>query len=202
MKVAVLAESELDEIICHRLVESIRGEPVDRVRLKLRDRGLDAVLRMLPPAIKHLEWQTDAAALAMLVDSDLSPPHTRGACAATVDCRLCQALRAIEGAQQQLNRRPRVKAAVGLAVPSIEAWLLVGQHETGEAAWRSLLGHDLSRAQSQRVALKSQCYPTPRRPLTDEEREQLAARLAAEIGSLERKFPDGFGSFADAVRKW
>ncbi|MBK7992692.1 MAG: AAA family ATPase [Blastocatellia bacterium] len=130
MKVAILSESEVDEAFTRIIVSAILGEEIEKVEYPLRFRGWYGVLQLIPTVIKSLYYQTDAEAFAIVVDSDETlihnPSHEQ-----TIDsnCRLCQIKKVIEQPQNSLAlipNRSKIKTAVGLAVPAIEAWYQCG----------------------------------------------------------------------------
>jgi hypothetical protein len=96
-----------------------------------------------------------------------------------------------------------LKVAIGLAVPAIEAWYLVGKNpQVGEAAW--ITGLSAGRPPFTRQQLKLEVYGTDR-PSLEYETEcavRETRRIVANIGAVEKKFPDGFGSMAFAIRSW
>jgi hypothetical protein len=100
------------------------------------------------------------------------------------------------------NRAP-LRVALGLAVPSLEAWWRCGidAHVT-EAAWLVALQsrqfpYDVNR-------LKAAVYGTDR-PGLDQETVRMteeATRVAQDLGRLETSFPNGFGTLARDLRGW
>jgi hypothetical protein len=210
MKIAVFSESPADEQAVRVLVEAVLGRPTNPVSLAgLRSRGWPAVLRTLPTIIRQLHYHGDADGLVVVADSDDSPIHdpsheVEGAAAR--DCRLCQIRSQIAAVQRQLtpvSSRPPLKVAAGLAVPAIEAWLLVGSdvHVT-ELAWSRSLS-STSRPYTRRD-LKRRLYGAEPVPLKTETEHMIkqANRLAADLSPLMTHFPIGFGALADAVRRW
>jgi hypothetical protein len=155
-----------------------------------------------------LHYQTDAEALVVIADSDDSPLHQsshnqpggeeRG-------CRLCQ-LRNVfrETKLGVVPGRSELKSAVGLAVPAIEAWYLCGiDPHVSEATWARKL-KQAERITYTRNALKKSAYGTERPTLEIMTRHAVAAaaRLVNDLPEIERRFPDGFGSFVHDVRNW
>jgi len=98
-----------------------------------------------------------------------------------------------------------VKTALGLAVPQIEAWYLVGRDpHVSEAAWIS--GQQSGQFLYAREHLKRKVYETDRPSLeleTTRAREE-AERIVREgkLPLLEKLFPAGFGPLANDVRNW
>lgn len=128
MKVAVLSESEGDEIGIRILIDGLlkaQSDPIAGPPLKTR--GWPSVLNLLVSVYKHLHYQTDAEAFVFVVDSNDSPVHQSehelpGNTAK--DCRLCQLRQEVIRVQSQVRRvqgRFRIKTAIGVAVPAIEA---------------------------------------------------------------------------------
>ena len=97
--------------------------------------------------------------------------------------------------------RPELKVAIGLAVPAIEAWYLVGkEHEVGEAAWR--VGLNNGRPPFIRKKLKEMVYGTdrPSVELATQRALEEARRIIADVRVLENAFPAGFGLMAGEIR--
>ena len=212
MKVAVFSESEADEAAIRVFVDALLGQETEAPsKPPIRSRGWNAVLIRLPVLLRHLHYQTDAEALAVVVDSDRSPMHLQAHTepdGAEEKCRLCQVTRIIRRVQGELRPRDpygRLKTAIGLAVPQIEAWYLVGRdpHVT-EAAWISGLKH--GKFPYAREHLKKQVYGTDRPSLELETRraKEEAERIVREgkLPLLEESFPGGFGALARDVRNW
>lgn len=212
MKVAVFSESGADEAAIRILVEGLLGQEAESPSMPgFRSRGWNAVLRDLPMVLRHLHFQTDAQALVAVIDSDRSPVHTdahRQPGGAEEKCRLCQVIDIVDQVQRGL--RPRdpygpLRIALGLAVPQVEAWYLVGRNpHVNEGAWaRGLKSGKLPYTGG---SLKQQVYGTDEPPIgLEEERAVEEARRIVDDGgleSLERLFPDGFGRLAKEVRSW
>ena len=212
MKVAIFSESAADEAALRVLVDAILGvesEPVSLHLFRAR-RGWTNVLSQLPAVFKYLHYRTDAEALVAVVDSNGSPVHVPAhekPGNAVADCRLCR-LREIVGETRRavgsVPGRGPLRAALGLAVPAVEAWYLCGvdPHAT-ETAWaRDLMAgvHAPTRVRK----LKQDVYGTDRPSLPQEtERAKAAARrLAEDLSGLDRDFPGGFGALKRDVRGW
>ena len=113
----------------------------------------------------------------------------------------------VANAQGELRRQgcTALKWALGLAVPQIEAWYLVGRDpHVSEAAWIS--GQKHGKFPYAREHLKCKVYGTDRPSL---ELEASRAREEAErivrdgkLPLLEERFPGGFGALASDVRNW
>jgi len=211
MKVAILSESSADQAAVEILAGALLGRPIERVGLPLRTppAGWPRVLQVLPNVIPALHYGTDAEALIVVADSDYAPlvgdvpdPLPPGA----DRCRLrllrdsarraCEALRPAGG-------RDRIRVAIGVAVPTVEAWYLCGiDSAVSEHAWLGSLG---SRRQPYtKLELKRRKYDTdrPQRSLGTERAVENARRLAGQLNWLEKKFPRGFGALAADVRSW
>src|SRR5882724_2900374 len=78
MKTAFIGESPADEATLEVLVEGLLGirPVVEDITSLSRSRSWDSAMRLVPLAIKHLYYQSDAEGLVVLVDSDFSPIHT------------------------------------------------------------------------------------------------------------------------------
>jgi hypothetical protein len=92
---------------------------------------------------------------------------------------------------------------LGVAVPTIEAWLLCGSdpHVT-EAAWiNGLRQGSMPYAKSE---LKQKLYGTshPSLDLEIEMMSKAASRLAENLSSLESLFSQGFGALRDSLKHW
>jgi hypothetical protein len=209
MKVALLSESPADEIAVRVLVESVLGGPISQVQPALRARGWPNVAQVLPPVLRHLHFNTDAAGLVVVVDSDDSVVHTAAHEAEGYfhpQCRLCQ-LRAVD--RQTVKKLPpargrkRVLRCVGVAVPAVEAWYLCGRDErVTEAAW--LQGQETGRPPYTRAELKWRVYGTDRPTLPHEIECALreVRRHRHDIRRLEGDFPGGFGALVRDLRDW
>ena len=209
MKIGLLSESPADEAAVRILVEKLLGEPVEVIQPSLRARGWPNVMQVLPAVLRHLQFQTDAEALVVVVDSDDTPLHDGDH--ADPDrfhplCRICQLEMTIRRASKKW-RLPEDRAplftAVGLAVPAVEGWYLCGRDsEVGERDW--VRGQESGSPRYTRRELKMRVYGTtrPNLPLETERAIEEARRLVGNIRCLEEGFPIGFGNMAYAVRHW
>lgn len=209
MKVALLSESPADEAAVRVLVESILGRPITQVHPGLRARGWPNVAQVLPPVLRHLHFNTDAAGLVVVVDTDDSVVHTAGHEAPGYfhpQCRLCQLRAAYRQTVKRLppaRGRKRVLRCIGVAVPAIEAWYLCGRDDqVTEAAW--LRGQERGRVPYTRAELKLRVYGTdrPSLPLTISCALREVQRHRRDPRRLEADFPDGFGALARDLRSW
>lgn len=210
MKLAVLGESPADEDAVRILVDALLARKTEAVAFfPLRSRGWPSVRDVLPAVLKHLHYRTDADGLALVVDSNHSPVHrveheTAGNHGPR--CRYCGlrsvALDTLQKASPVTGRRV-LRFAVGIAVPSIEAWY-ASPHNAGvsEAAWvsRSRPAAD-PYTKSQ---LKREVYGTDRPSLSLEKdiAVERARQVAGNLAALETAFPAGFGVFAREIRNW
>jgi hypothetical protein len=99
--------------------------------------------------------------------------------------------------------RPELKVAIGLAVPAIEGWYLVGKnHQVGEAAW--IAGLASGRPPFTKPRLKQLVYGRER-PSLELETEcavREARRIIRDMRAIESAFPAGFGLMAEEIRSW
>lgn len=209
MKVGFLSESPADEAAVRILVEAILEERVQLVQPSLRARGWPHVLQVLPDLLRHLQFQTEADALIVVVDSDDTTLHDGN----HEDpnqyhpfCRICQLELAVRRTVKRWklpDGRAGIRVAIGMAVPAVEAWYLCGRDpEVGEGGWRVCA--ERGRCPYNRRELKWRTYGTHRPPLLLETRraEEECRRLAKELRELENAFPLGFGNLAREVRQW
>jgi hypothetical protein len=209
VKIAYYAESPADQAALTILTEAVLGRKTESIKHDgWRHRGWPTVKTVLPSVLKEVHYHTDAEGLALIVDSNGTPPHSSAhepPNAPASACRLCQLRSIADKVQRQVrpsNRQP-LKIALGLAVPAIEAWLLCGvdPHVT-EAAWVNGL-KDASMPYT-KGSLKHQLYG-PSRPSLSIEMEVMkmaASRLATDLSPLERLFRDGFGALCKSLRSW
>jgi hypothetical protein len=209
MKLAILSESPADEAALRVLVEYVLGEPFTPVQSSLRARGWPSVEQVLPSIVRHLHFNTDAAGLVVVVDSDDSVVHTAEHEAPGYYhpfCRICRLRAVFRRTLKNLppaHGRDRVLRAVGLAVPAIEAWYLCGRDTSvTEAAW--VAGQRTGRLPYTRRELKWRIYGTERPPLPHEIKRavQEVTRHQGDVRRLENDFPQGFGSLARDLRSW
>jgi hypothetical protein len=210
MKVAIVSEFTADEAAIKILVDEIIGVETDLVASpRLRPRGWPSVLNLLPSILKHLHYNSDADGLVVVVDSDDSPLHTdshdREKQKAEA-CRLCTLRNIIEWEKQKLTTimgRSLLKTAIGVAVPTIEAWYHCGlDTHVNENTWgRKLLGERIT---YDRKSLKKSIYLTERASLSvmTQIACDAAQRLAADLDLLEAHFPIGFGCFVRDLQNW
>jgi hypothetical protein len=210
MRVAYLAESPADQTALTILTEAILGKITETVsHAGLRFRGWPAVKNVLSPALKELYFNTDAEGFVFIVDSNTSPPHFPEhelPISREPKCRLCQLRRIVDEVQGQVRLRqhlPPLKTALGLAVPTIEAWFLCGvnPHVT-EAAW--INGLKEGRTPFTKESLKRELYGTshPSLVIETEAMKKAATRLTSNLSTIENLFPHGFGALLRSLRSW
>jgi len=215
MKVAYFAESPADESALRILTEAILGRPTEPVMhggLRRREGGgWNTVVTVLPSVLKELHLHTDADGLVLCLDSNGAPPHLPEHDSGRViepRCRLCKLRGIAEATLGQVRSRPhqgRLKIAIGLAVPTIEAWLLCGvnSHVT-EAAWINGLRDTPGRMPYSKGDLKRELYGTshPSLSIETDKMKAAATRLAQDLSSLDRLFPHGFGALRNSLQGW
>ncbi len=212
MKVAYFAESPADQAAITILTDAILGIRTETItHAGLSHRGWPSVRTVLPAVLKELHYHTDAEGFVLVVDSNGSPPHLPAhepPKAQERHCRLCQLRRIVDEVQGQVRPRanlPPLKIALGLAVPTIEAWLLCGvdSHVT-EAAWINGLMDERGRMPYTKGSLKQQLYGAshPSLQIETEAMKVAAARLSQDLSTIERLFPHGFGAFLKSLRAW
>lgn len=213
MRVAYLAESSADQAAIKILTETILEEETESVfHAGLRHRGWPTVRTVLPSVLKEIHYRTDAVGLVVVVDSNGSRPHLLSHDSAKPDeqaCRLCQ-LRQISdetlGQVRAVEGRPALKVAVGLAVPTIEAWLLCGQNpHVTEAAWSNALKQEKRGGMPySKSGLKRELYGVshPSLGLETDCMKVAAERVSKELALLNQLFPGGFGAFRKSLSAW
>lgn len=177
--------------------------------MDLEAHSVPAFFRSLDGVFRGVYYNSDAEGLVIVVDGDTTQLHDSTHDSPetdTQDCRLCEVRRIITKARKQIRvvpGRPELKVAVGLTVPTIEAWYLVGKnHQVGEAAWRvGLTSHQPPFNSAQ---LKQLVYGTDRPSLEVETQraQEEARRIIRDLKTIETAFPDGFGTMARKIRSW
>jgi hypothetical protein len=210
MKIAFYSETPADQAALAVFTEGILGEPPEPIsNMDLEAHGVGGVFAALDGVFRGVHYNSDAEGLVVVVDCDDTEVHTRDHEApggASEDCRLCQARKIIAIARSQVRARQGrqpLKVALGLPVPAIEAWYLVGKnHQVGEAAW--LAGLAAGKLPFTRPKLKEMVYGTDR-PSLELETEcavKEARRIIPNIDAIEAAFPIGFGLMAQEIRSW
>jgi hypothetical protein len=205
MKVGYYCESPADQAAMAVFTEGLLGRPPEPISLDLEGRSVPAFFGSLGGVFRGVHYQSDAEGLVIVVDCDDTDLHDPGHDAAvTGRCRFCQVSAIIDHARRQLKPVPGrspIKVAIGLAVPAIEAWYLVGkEHAVGEAAWKAAGG----RPPFTRQRLKELVYGTDKPSLerATECAVREARRIFANLAAIETAFPVGFGLMAEAIRSW
>ena len=205
MKIGYYCESPVDRAALAVFKEGILGEKPEPISMDLEARGVTGVFRALVGVFVGVHYASDAEGLVVVVDSDDTEVH-----AAAHDkleggeqrCRFCQIRKIIEQAKRRLKPRqgqPELKVAIGLAVPAIEAWYLVGNknHPVGEAAFATAGQPPLNRKH-----LKKVVYGTERPSLELATQCAASAARRININAIETAFPVGFGLMAKEMRSW
>lgn len=206
MKVALLSESPADETALRVWVAALLGRNVQFVSPGFRARGWPNVAQLLPAVIRHLHFNSDTDVLVTVVDSDDSVVH--GAEHERPDyfhphCRMCQLRAVFRRTAKKLppaHGRERVLRGIGVAVPAIEAWYLVGRPDAvTEAAW--VEGQSRGLVPYTRAELKFRVYGTERPSLAHEIHCALREvhRQARDLRRLEHDF-SGFAALARDLR--
>ncbi len=209
MNIALLSESPVDEAALRVLVGYVLGQGFNPISPSLRARGWPSVELVLPAILRHLHFNTNAAGLVVVVDSDDSPVHTAAHEAPGYHhpyCRICRLRAVFRRTIKNLppaRGRDRVLRAVGLCVPALEAWLLCGRDTSiTETAWAT--GQATGRLPYTRRELKLKVYGTdrPSLPQAVKRAVQEVSRHQGDVRRLENDFPQGFGSLARDLRSW
>jgi len=208
MKVAFLSESPADKAALTVLVGAILERPIEVPNIDPDARSLPSLFNQIGPVVRALHFGSDAEALVVVVDGDESAPHdiSHVSSKEQSSCHFCKLIEEVAQARKRLRKRDGqqdLKIALGVAVPAIEAWYLVGKnHEVGEARW--LQGINSKEPPFDKRAIKKEVYATERPSLeleikiaTDECR-----RLAGDVGRIVSAFPIGFGLLSDEIQSW
>jgi hypothetical protein len=209
MKVAILSESSVDEEAIRLLSSAVLGtaiQPYQPVRIK--NRGWSGVFQFINSVYRTAHFHAEVAGVIAVVDSDDQDPHVPEHEAdgfRTVDCRLCQLHQAILQIRASLKPDPIIrtaplKFAIGLAVPSIEAWYRCGvDNHCTELHFRREAKGTL---RQERRRLKSETYGAVQAPeplMMAKMREHLRE---PDVARLALHFPNGFGSLKRALEHW
>jgi len=140
------------------------------------------------------------------VDADESvlhePAHekSRGGFAG---CRLCE-LRCVvrETTLNPRPERPPFDVAIGVAAPSLEAWLLHGRMpEASEEHWKRRATRSGSRVYIQDLKRKKYGTTTPSVPAQIERGVPNATSVARDLDGLAEAFPAGFRPLLATIRE-
>src|SRR5688572_12174144 len=100
MKITIVSESPADEEAIRILLDGIRGTPFEVMPLiRRRPQGWTDVVKSMPAVVKEVFFNFEAEALAVVIDSDLSPVHApehEGLGAPFAKCRYCELKATIE----------------------------------------------------------------------------------------------------------
>jgi hypothetical protein len=209
MKIVCFGESPADQAAMAVFTEGLLGKPPEVIDMGLEGHGVTGVLKALVGVYRGVYYNSDAEGLVVVLDCDDTELHGLDhdkPGGAEEGCRLCQARALVAQARKHLKARSGksgLKVAIGLAVPAVEAWYLVGKNrQVGEAAWRT--GLAARQPPFIRAKLKELVYGTdhPSLELETECAEREARRIIADINAVETAFPAGFGSMAREIRSW
>lgn len=208
MKIAILSESPVDQAALAIFAEGLLGEKPEPINVNLQARSIPAIFSSLAGDFLALHYNSDAEALIVVVDCDEKALHREDHVSQKDqgDCRYCRIREIIDRTRNPLKPRPgqpELLVAIGLTVPSIEAWYLAGKnHEVGESRWQ--IGIDSRKPPFTKRDLKNRVYGTDRPPLSlaIPKAEAEARRIIANISMIETAFPIGFGLMANEIRSW
>lgn len=210
MRIGFYSESPADQAALAVFAEGILGVPPEPISMKdLAGRGVGSVFKALDGVYRGVYYNSDAEAFVVVVDCDDTEMHSEtheAGESASQSCRYCTMRKIINRAKNQMRRvvgRPDLKVAIGLAVPSIEAWYLCGKNPgVGEAAWRA--GVESGRQPFTRPQLKKLVYGTdrPGLELETERACEEAKRICNDLSRIEAAFPIGFAYMAAEIRTW
>ncbi len=209
MKIGYYCESPADRAALRIFTEGILGEVPKPIYEAPEARSVPSFSNALDVVIRGVHFNSDAEGLVMVVDCDDTEMHStshdadpRGA----EDCRFCRIRNIVAHTRNRLrprNMMPPLKVAIGLTVPAIEAWYLVGKnHQVGEAAWK--VGLDAGRQPFSKQQLKQLVYGTgrPSLELATQCAVTEARRIIQNLSAIETAFPIGFGLMAQEIRSW
>jgi hypothetical protein len=209
MKIGFYCESSADQAAMAVFIEGLIGAPPEPINIDLSAHGVESVFGALDGVFRGVHYNSDAEGFVVVVDCDdteMHAPEHEKAGGAVERCRLCRARQIITQAQAQLKPvrgKAPLKVAIGLAVPTIEAWYLAGEnHEVGEAAWR--VGLAARKVPIDKRQLKRLVYGTDH-PSIERETEiaiREARRIITNMTVIETAFPAGFGMMAKEIRSW
>lgn len=209
MKIGILSESKVDEAAYKILVESILDRPVEIMKSYRKRGGWAQAKALVRGIIRELHFAgTDG--FVFVGDSDSTPPHVASHDElpnGSPGCRLCEIQQIVAAATQGLRDRsgqPRLKTAVGMATPAIEAWLLSGLEPNRTEAWFRE-EQSLGRLSGQtRRDLKIRKYGSLEASADIKLQCILenARRIADDLDGLERRFQFGFGHLRNDLAQW
>jgi hypothetical protein len=208
MKIAFFSESTADESALKILISGILEDEIEDTELPntISRRSSTHLDGLLSAVIQAVYYWTDAEALVVVSDSDDTPVHVGEHDEKENNkCRLCQLRKAVAAALTKLNPTKDFKVAIGVPVPAIEAWYLLGINpQVSSNYW--LRFQNGEKIRYDRKKLKEQVYGTSRPSLELETKRALeeAIRIVENklLEGLETSFPQGFGKMADEIRNW
>jgi hypothetical protein len=207
MKIGYYCESPVDQAAMRVFTEGILGEPPEPINMDLEAHSVPGFFSALDGVFRGVHWNSDAEGLVVVVDcddTDLHDPSHDTPGQAAENCRLCEIRKIITRARNQVKPRQgrlALKVAIGLAVPAVEAWYLVGtNHQVEEKAWRP----DSKMGRPPRSRLKELVYGVSRPSLERKMECALneARRIIRDLKAIEAAFPIGFGLMAQEIRSW
>jgi len=219
MKVAVVSESGVDEAVVQALVRAVLPYQVEFTTVRRRAGGVGELLSRFEIIVKQCWYRLAVDGLVCVLDADMTVVHREAASGweplstrtSTVEmcgseCRLCRLRRAwnrLFAARHAPHGVFPVRVALGLAVPSIEAWLLADDpRPVSEVQWIALPS---DRKQSLKATLKQRVFG---HTLGFDRQEQIASekieRLLSTCGieRLKDLFPDGLGALIRDLESW
>jgi len=211
MKIAFFSESTADESALRILVAGILDEEIEETDLpnRLQYRSSSHLDRDLPSVINGVYYNSNADAFIVASDSDNTPVHiAQHENEEHEKCRLCNLRKAVETSLIRLKEvagREMLKVAIGVPVPAIEAWYLIGKNpHVSEFTWiRKQNGENIT---YDRMRLKEQVYGTirPSLQLETERAIEESERIVKNnlLKNLEESFPYGYGKYADEIKSW
>jgi hypothetical protein len=209
MRIGYFCESPADRAAMAVFTEGILGLAPKPISVSLDTFSLPAFFSALDGTLRNVYYNSDAEALVIVVDCDDTPLHDHAhelGAGGNPRCRFCQLRNIVAQTKAQLKPRhggQELKVAIGLTVPAIEAWYLVGKnHQVGEAAWK--VGLAAGKLPFTRPQLKKLVYGTDRPSLEHATAcaEREARRIIADLTAIETAFPVGFGLMAKEIRSW
>ena len=209
MKIGFYCESPVDSACLAVFVEAILGAPPEPISKDLDGHSVPAFFNVLDGIIRGVHYNSDAEGLVLVVDSDDSPIHIEAhdsPGSEDDECRFCRTRKIVANARKRLKSIPGrspVKVAIGLAVPALEGWLMVGKnHQVKESAW--VANSSGGRGPFTRQQLKEMVYKANQNSWEDITKRAVeeATRFSADIQALVRAFPMGFGLMEREIRSW